>query len=473
MIAEVELLRGKYVANIDEAEPEWPPHPARFFAALVSEYYQRGFDGDEDKRDALRWLQKQDPPKIHFPDTVDQLDVNNYVPTNKETSKGIENRLENSNERKVKKSTVPEERHVYFEWNIEGESSEYLDSIRELALGIPYLGSSESAARINVVSDGEIEINDSYNTIEYTDGTNTDYSIRVPERDELEKLEAFHGRKQRPASGTPVGYRKVYSDSEVGTGEFDEVLVLKRTGGPRPPLEHFYKISKVTRDAMISITDELTEGNVPSVISGHNAQGEPLKHSHIGVIPLANVGNEYADGSVLGVGVVLPDNVTEGDRKIIENIILGNKDLEGRSRLDKLTLGSMGEVDIKYDSEPDLKTLDKKRYTDSSKKWATVTPYVFGRYPRKKSRSEVIAESCRRIDLPSPPEKIQTTDVSPISGVPQPEEFNYDEAHFDSNKLKKHLVLEFSNPVEGPLMLGAGRYFGSGLMTPVSDGGVR
>jgi CRISPR-associated protein Csb2 len=62
-------------------------------------------------------------------------------------------------------------------------------------------------------------------------------------------------------------------------------------------------------------------------------------------------------------------------------------------------------------------------------------------------------------------------DTSPLNGVPQTSDFLYDEAHFDSNKLKKHVVLEFEKPVEGPIMIGAGRYFGSGLMTSLSNGG--
>jgi len=471
MIAEIELLAGKYVANVGESKPEWPPHPARLFSALVSEYYRRGFDGDREKREALEWLQRQDPPNIYFPDMVDQKEVSNYVPKNQKSSTGIKERLGNENEQKLIGVTIPEKDHVYFRWNTNEESPEYIEAIRELALGIPYLGSSESTARINIVTDSDLDIDDDCNVVEYTDSAATDYSIRVPEQNELEKLERFHGKKERPFSGTPIGYRKIYEDEEPDTGAFDEVIVLKRTSGPRPPLEHFYKISKVARKATISIADELTEGDVPAVISGHNDDGTPLEDTHIGVIPLANVGGQYADGSILGIGIILPTGMEEDGREVLGRAITGGGNPKGSTRLDRLNLGHMGEMGIKYDTEPDLKTLDKRQYTRESRKWTTVTPYVFGRYPRKKSQSEVVAESCRRIGLSHPPKKIRTMDTSPINGVPEPGDFNYDYAHFDSNKLKKHVVLEFEKPVKGPMVLGAGRYFGSGLMRPLSEGG--
>jgi CRISPR-associated protein Csb2 len=470
MIAEIELLTGKYIANTGGSEPEWPPHPARFFAALVSEYYRRGFDGDTENREALEWLQKQDSPKIYFPDVIDQPEVFNYVPKNEKSAGGIEERLENSNEKDLKKVTIPEENHVYFHWDTEQEPSEYVETIRELAIGVPYLGSSESTVRVNILDDDE-EIRDEYNAVEHSDTAGSDYSIRVPERDELEKLERFHGRKQRPPSGTSVEYRRIYESEDVDTGDFGEILVVKRTDGPRPPLEHFYKISEVARKAIISIADEQTEGNVPGVVSGHDEENNPLEENHLGVIPLANIKGQYADGSVLGIGVVLPDDIGDGNRDIIDDTLMGSKDSKTSVRLDELTLGAMGEMGVKYDSEPDLRTLDRARYEGPSKRWATVTPYVFGRYPRKKSQSEVIAESCRRVGLPRPPKSIKTMDTSPLNGVPQTSDFLYDEAHFDSNKLKKHVVFEFEKPVEGPIMIGAGRYFGSGLMTSLSNGG--
>lgn len=469
MIAEIELLTGKYIAS-NGAEPEWPPHPARFFAALVSEFYRRGFDGDTEKKKALEWLQKQDPPKIYFPEKVDQTEVLNYVPPNKKTGGGMEERLGNENVGKPIKVTHPEHNRLYFEWEIAEEPTEHVEAIKELALGIPYLGSSESTARINIVPNTDIDIRDDYKKIEHTDGVNTDYSIRVPEPDEIEKLERFHGRKHRPESGTPIKYKRIYEDEEIDTGDFGEILVVKRTGGSRPPIEHFYKISKVARNAIVSISDELAGENVPNVVSGHDNEGKPLQKTHLGAIPLANVGNQYSDGSVLGVGIVLPDEVRDGDKEIVEDSLIGSQDPRKNTRLDELTLGRMGEMKVKYDNSPDLETLDKKRYTGRSKKWTTVTPYVFGRFPRKKSQSEIIAESCRRIGLPHPPEKIKTRDTSPLNGVPQPRDFSYDEAHFDSNKLKKHLILEFDRPVEGPIMLGAGRYYGSGLMTPLNGG---
>lgn len=62
---EVELLAGRYSASAhnDRGRAEWPPHPARFFSALVAALHERD-PVDDDERGALIWLERQQPPSL-------------------------------------------------------------------------------------------------------------------------------------------------------------------------------------------------------------------------------------------------------------------------------------------------------------------------------------------------------------------------------------------------------------------------
>jgi CRISPR-associated protein Csb2 len=62
---EVELLTGRYaaMAHDDRRRAEWPPHPARFFSALVAALHDND-PPDTIERDALLWLEKQDAPAL-------------------------------------------------------------------------------------------------------------------------------------------------------------------------------------------------------------------------------------------------------------------------------------------------------------------------------------------------------------------------------------------------------------------------
>ena len=82
---EVELLTGRYVATAhdDRAKAEWPPHPARFFSALVAAHYEGPLPLDPAERAALVWLEEQQPPSLDVALEVgsrDVLDV--FVPVN-------------------------------------------------------------------------------------------------------------------------------------------------------------------------------------------------------------------------------------------------------------------------------------------------------------------------------------------------------------------------------------------------------
>lgn len=84
MIAiEVSFLTGRYSATShhDRAEPEWPPHGARLFSAMVATWADADLP-DDAERAALEWLEALPPPRITAPEMVPRRVVSHFVPIN-------------------------------------------------------------------------------------------------------------------------------------------------------------------------------------------------------------------------------------------------------------------------------------------------------------------------------------------------------------------------------------------------------
>ncbi|WP_300613165.1 type I-U CRISPR-associated protein Csb2 [Trebonia sp.] len=83
----VELLAGRYTATQfnDRSQPEWPPHPARLFSALVAAWADSE-EPDPGERAALRWLEDQGAPDIHCGEDHWRTVVTHYVPVNDATA---------------------------------------------------------------------------------------------------------------------------------------------------------------------------------------------------------------------------------------------------------------------------------------------------------------------------------------------------------------------------------------------------
>ena len=83
----VELLTGRYTAMQfnDRTEPEWPPHPARLFSAMVAAWADSD-DPDPVERSALEWLGRQDPPAICCGEARRREVVTHFVPVNDPTA---------------------------------------------------------------------------------------------------------------------------------------------------------------------------------------------------------------------------------------------------------------------------------------------------------------------------------------------------------------------------------------------------
>jgi CRISPR-associated protein Csb2 len=79
----IELLVGRYTAMQfnDRSQPEWPPHPARLYSAMVAAWADND-EHDPAERAALCWLEEQGAPDIHCGTEQRRAVVTHFVPVN-------------------------------------------------------------------------------------------------------------------------------------------------------------------------------------------------------------------------------------------------------------------------------------------------------------------------------------------------------------------------------------------------------
>ena len=100
-----------------------------------------------------------------------------------------------------------------------------------------------------------------------------------------------------------------------------------------------------------------------------------------------------------------------------------------------------------------------------SEHWATVTPILLDRYPKKDlSTEELLITACIRAGLPAPVRCSYGAFADPERGLKGVAPvFAYSLPRF-----AVHAAFEFESKVKGPVLVGAGRFFGMGLMKPFS-----
>jgi CRISPR-associated protein Csb2 len=454
---EVELLCGRFVAtrHDDRERGEWPPHPARLIYALVA---TAGPDRTHDEGAAIEWLCEQPPPAISFGDAWPRDAVTTYVPVNDRavpdatTAVGV---LPRRRQPRTFPAVVPTESTVTYVW----PSSEPTDRIRStlaaLSLRLVYFGHSSSLVRATVVENAPLP------TLVAGEG---DRLLRVPAQgllqaldDVLERYEATGVRGALPSDYATYGVPS-QARAEQPHSVFDEVVVLRRVGGPRLPLAAVEQVATRLRAAML----ELVPDPVPASISGHGTDGSPLDRPHVAFVALPDVGHPRATGSLLGMAAVLP------------------RDVEDESRTALLAaLGSISELHISRSvrwtvepaqfrsDRPFPRALDIATWTRPASRVATATPIELDRYVNDRlgaDAASIVATSAEHVGLPRPA-RVSLTPVSAHAGGGHIHDIRRVRAR--PRRPLVHAIIDFDEPVVGPVLLGSGRYRGLGLCRPL------
>jgi len=542
---EVVFLTGRYVATAynTRTAPEWPPHPARLFSALVATHFAADPDvtpGRLEERALLEWLEHQGAPTIRATDASARDVVTVFVPTNDAALTDVDaeaaavsaagtelKAAELSGDPKAVKaaqkalakvktayvsavkraievpaktgdanagksvlpeyrgrqprtfpSVTPHEPRVEFAWPDANPTNDQVAVLDGLLARVVRLGHSSSLVSLRSVAEPQEPT-----WIPTSSGSLSLRTFEVGQLDALERAFETHREieprvmpaRQQPYS-RPTGAR---SESPAPALFGDDWLVLRRVGGVHLPMTSAAGVSRQLRRALMKFANP-----VPEVLSGHTHDRSPSEQPHLAVVPLPFVGRVNASGLILGVALVLPRAANEGDRRDVFRAVAA---WEGASRVEdeeipvvSLHLGEAGHLLLqRVDWDSVASTLTAPVWCRPSQVWSSVTPVALDHNPGDlrsrdpKTVSEAVAaarltlvKACERIGLPAPA-SVEILPAAPWAQAAKARQYPRFPASPDRiQRVLTHARLIFDVPVEGPVVLGAGRYMGLGLFRP-------
>lgn len=526
---EVELLTGRYAATAynDRGRAEWPPHPARFFSALVAALHDHD-EVDPVERAALLWLERQSAPLLWAdPESkVGRRQVQDvYVPVN-DVTLGLDTeirRAENAfqqadggSRRKVAEMklaiarsapniveaapsdkalktaiallperrtrqvrtfpvVIPETPTFAFLWEA-ADATEHREALQRLCLRVTKLGHSSSLVRCNVVD------HDISPTLVPSDEGDT--ILRVIGAGQLERLDRAYthhcGVESRVLPARPQRYRsisKVTTPAPQAESVFSaDWIVFEHVGGSRLLSSRSIDLAQALRAALLEQHGDKDLSAAFSCDSGST----PAEQAQVAFVPLPFVGHEHADGTIMGCALVLPRQLPRSKCETLLRLVArwekersnkrGNLTLAGES----LPLFTVRRVDVSA-----KRSLSPELWCRASTRFITATPIALDRNPGNLRSNQngtahkaavkaqhSISDACLRVAgirpasvevslAPLLPGAQHARDFLPWPGRPA--------------RMRIHADIRFEERVRGPLLLGAGRYFGLGLCLPAED----
>lgn len=551
---EVELLSGWYAATAhnDRSAAEWPPHPARFFSALVAALHDNE-PVDADEREALLWLEQQPAPSLDVDLGVGEevgrrrvLDV--FVPVNdislvgdverplreaseavrtlsaapktltteaelknaekdfdKETLK-LERRLADLNEIDVTPSklalatamallpdrrtrqvrtfpvVLPARAWFSFIWSTEVPAA-LRRALDRLCERVTRLGHSSSLVRCAIV-----ERLSTPTLVPDDDGHEV---LRTVGPGQLRRLENEFARHQGVENRSLPAVPKRYGPPRVAGGDAtpsarsifsDEWITFERVGGARPLSSRATDLSQALREALIEQHGSQT---LPGWLSGHREDGRPANLPHVAFVSLPFVGNAHADGTLQGCAIVMPRGLGLTEREALLRLIAAWErsravDSDGTMELARATLPPVRFRRVELSGKL---ALNPRRWCRPARRFITATPIALDRNPgnlrsnheggaHKASiqAQQFIADACERIGLPRPSSVEVSLDPLLPGAQPVHAFLPWPGQPGRTARVRVHADFRFGELVRGPVLVGAGRFFGLGLCLPVPDG---
>jgi len=408
-------LRVEFISTPQLADPsspqwaEWPPAPDRLFQAMVATAAATGQD-----MAPLKFLESAPAIEASNAKTTTAL---RYVPENFRRSGGC-----HIGAAKHFPMAHPDAPFVGYAWNDVPE--EVIPALERIAAEVTYLGRGSSRV---VVTPGPIEPT-------WIPSEVGELLVRVPYPGRLSDLQTAYKRGARSSLAPSLGYQSAETlHPSAGWGD----LLVLRPGHSLPMTKTAIWTDKLRRAVMSRIGDP-----IPEIIHGHDS------YRHVAWAALPDVNHKYSDGHILGLGVWMPKGASPAERGIVGAPLMQLREVDGVSV-----------------SLPDymIKGLQPWTWSRPARIWATATPIVLDRQPRRSLTAEQsISDSVKALGLPTPVQ-VEVSRNSPVKGVPRSNGFRLRKP----GRLYTHAVIEFASPVAGPLLIGAERYFGLGLCRPM------
>jgi CRISPR-associated protein Csb2 len=389
----------------------------------------------------------------------------------------------NRQPRQFPASVLPDDaRSVHLVWAQASseEIARHEAALKRLTRSVVYLGHSSSLVRMALVNRADLP------AISHLPGEGGRERLRRPYVGRLRELaegyaSASPHRPFRPPRAPTSPYRDAAQANEraaPGSVFGKDWIVFEDAGGDAPALEALPIVAKVLRDALMAHTGD----PVPELVSGHASNGSPSRDPHLAIVPLADIGWRHSAGRLMGIALVLPrafeDQLRTSPERRTTFQAIAQFSTSENGEAGALRLGAQGVWLLRRVPQPEAASLRPARYCRDASRWATVTPFVFDRFPKDKEGQDaagIIAQACLNIGLPAPVE-IELHKHSAARGSPSAQRHGGEPASAGyrlprgsalAHRPLRHLILTFEQPVRGPLILGAGRFQGLGICLPL------
>lgn len=518
---EVTFLTGRFVATnpSDRNAAEWPPAPARLFSAMVAAWASEEAR-DTDEADALRWLEQQPAPAIAASMASERRVVTHYVPVNDvavvrshgDKALQIEELLRAAGPKAAMKvaklrevsrlvtpvgatstqsavELLPEQRPrqprtypsvtpidpvVTYIWDV--DLPEGIATALDRLLGrVHRVGHSSSMVSARLTGRPGTAT-----WMPAADGETRLRWVRAGQFDALERLYLEH-QASRPRSlpSSAVRYRPVcgldHSPAVSADVPARWTVLEVGTSQRRPSILQVAALTQAFRNALLANLPP----DAPESATGHAPDGTPSRSPHAGFLALPWVG-EHGAGTVLGLALAAPDRSTED--VLLDAMARWFAASAGRP---EVVAGRAGRWGVRSASQATALTLRPERWAATATTWVTAVPLALPRHPgdlrasdptmraRAWDRAEAgVIECCRHIGLPDPVQVTVDRQPMVVGARPASQYPALRQTGRDGRPVARVLVhaqVKFAAPVRGPVILGAGRFLGLGLMVPLYD----
>lgn len=510
------------IGSRDEAE--WPPHPGRVFMALVAALFETKPLPDDhvassswqEEHAALEWLEALDAPSLKVSEHFDKRAVvTSYVPVNDKLS------FPANKQPRTFPKVRPHDPNVFLVWPEAEPSNSLKNALQRLCSKVTRIGHSSSLVQMWRVPDGLEPVPDLYPVATPLRGAKSlhlrittagclrelqqqfkgeaidrffDLSVSIASakgtKAKKEAEAAFFaefGVKWARSLQPPTRLRPMLTITRpyvrsrsattvIGHSYFDsDLLILTKQDGQNLGLESTALLTDALRGALLKSCG----AGAPEWLTGHRSDGAPSERPHVALLPLAFAGFNHGDGHLLGLAIAFPRDVPARERGRVLRPFL--YDPSGQPIEIRLTLGKLGVWTMRQEERtvPPL-TLRAETWCQTeepSDTWASVTPVVLNRHPKLDPEADraawfteiadIVATSCKLSGLPRPVE-IDIDKTSWHEGAPRarPGAGGFPLLPGKPGapaRQQVHVWLRFAHPVQGPVIIGAGRYRGYGL----------
>ena len=479
----VELLHCTYrgdpngTANTGQlSHGEWPPSPARLYAALVAADGTRTncwATDSEDCKDSkeLEWFERLPPPNIFAESSSAYLHHQALLPRYvvrydaKSGLSGGKNKLNSQHEYINRKSTlvrpgvrvVPRHPVIVYHWDVEIPDIPTLTALKYRAARVGYLGTSDSPVRVRVLDEYSRDtgtaaafLPDDQGQIYINIAKSGDGQILDALYDLSQEKGASISRSQFHALGQEFRYRPS-SISEASHQEGEVVAWLRVS-----PAISGRRISMVThlfKQSVLSHYQQLF-GDPPQSLHGHGYHGRGYETARY--LALSDVGYPRSRGRIHGVALWMPPKSTSLERTRSRDAAFTIRQLKSKVINVQVESHKNGERPVAANSW---------RWRGPSKEWVTAFPAIHERH-HPIDLNEV-SRWCRHAGLPQPVE-VDSSRTPLITG-------GVDLAPIEVNRPRRpilpysHVWIRFDQKITGPIVIGSGRQRGFGLCVPIES----